>query len=468
MFAEKRLSQLTGDMYEFYQWLKSKCSGVVGVDVTYGKTHYDGSEDVCMTFQLKYQWENEMDKRKDAGIHRIISIMEYIAKKFGWGIDIKWFNSYRAATDDVLTIKLINQKENLTSEVKSKMKKLNITKEAFEKSKYFTKKYGKLEYVSESGKLFKTEKGKVLKFVKESCDEEFDRYYERMKKIFRYDSGIHIRLRDNEDGSETIEVTFDDRFNWDDDVVSGRIPLDEDYLLLDWITRFDEQAHRNGWEFDYELADDIEHPIDGGANNDYLAMLTLTCKCDKEEDDDLLFESSDGKLDNPEALIKFIRGLPDGDEYLFQDGGKWIATNEWLCGTFAGKEFEGDTEEEAVQQLIDYLNLHIGHNSMVGQTVTKSGWPIASKVAEYVGPEEEEVDESAMPLKGDQETGTMAKVNDLVSKAYANLYDELKKAGIDFDSASDDGFYVNDPDAQKTYFINLYVNECEEYEGSYK
>ena len=106
-----------------------------------------------------------MDKRKDSGVHKIISIMEYIAKKFGWGIDIKWFNSYRAATDDVLMIKLINQKENLTTdEVKSKMKKLPITKEAFEKSKYFTKKYGKLEYVSESGKLFKTSKGKILKF----------------------------------------------------------------------------------------------------------------------------------------------------------------------------------------------------------------------------------------------------------------------------------------------------------------
>ena len=44
------------------------------------------------------------------------------------------------------------------------MKKLNITKEAFEKSRYFTEKYGKLEYVSESGKVFKTNKGKVLMF----------------------------------------------------------------------------------------------------------------------------------------------------------------------------------------------------------------------------------------------------------------------------------------------------------------
>lgn len=53
------------------------------------------------------------------------------------------------------------------------MKKLPITKESFEKSKYFTNKYGKLEYVSESGKLFKTNKGKILKF-KESISSEED------------------------------------------------------------------------------------------------------------------------------------------------------------------------------------------------------------------------------------------------------------------------------------------------------
>lgn len=44
------------------------------------------------------------------------------------------------------------------------MKKLNITKEQFEKSRYFKNKYGKLEYVSESGRLFKTNKGKILMF----------------------------------------------------------------------------------------------------------------------------------------------------------------------------------------------------------------------------------------------------------------------------------------------------------------
>ena len=53
------------------------------------------------------------------------------------------------------------------------MKKLNITKEAFEKSRYFTRKYGTLEYVSESGKIFKTSKGKLLKF-NESMDNDFN------------------------------------------------------------------------------------------------------------------------------------------------------------------------------------------------------------------------------------------------------------------------------------------------------
>ena len=50
------------------------------------------------------------------------------------------------------------------------MKKLNITKEQFEKSRYFKNKYGTLEYVSESGKLFKTDKGKVLMFKESFTD----------------------------------------------------------------------------------------------------------------------------------------------------------------------------------------------------------------------------------------------------------------------------------------------------------
>ena len=63
------------------------------------------------------------------------------------------------------------------------MKKLNITKERFEKSRYFTKKYGTLEYVSESGKLFKTSKGKVLKFNESMGDDEGNPVSDKSKKI---------------------------------------------------------------------------------------------------------------------------------------------------------------------------------------------------------------------------------------------------------------------------------------------
>ena len=42
------------------------------------------------------------------------------------------------------------------------MKKLNITKKQYDESKYFTKKYGAIKFVSESGKHYKTDKGVVL------------------------------------------------------------------------------------------------------------------------------------------------------------------------------------------------------------------------------------------------------------------------------------------------------------------
>lgn len=46
------------------------------------------------------------------------------------------------------------------------IKRLNITKKYFNESNYFKTKYGKLKYVSESGNLYKTDNGHVLKFVK--------------------------------------------------------------------------------------------------------------------------------------------------------------------------------------------------------------------------------------------------------------------------------------------------------------
>jgi hypothetical protein len=54
--------------------------------------------------------------------------------------------------------------DNVPGNAVAKVGDTSITKEQFNRSNYFQKKYGKLEYVSESGRLFKTNKGKVLKF----------------------------------------------------------------------------------------------------------------------------------------------------------------------------------------------------------------------------------------------------------------------------------------------------------------
>ena len=64
----------------------------------------------------------------------------------------------------------------------NKIKNLNITKKQYDESKYFNNKYGKLKYVSESGNVYKTDKGVVISLessnkpdtVKEDIDEVED------------------------------------------------------------------------------------------------------------------------------------------------------------------------------------------------------------------------------------------------------------------------------------------------------
>ena len=91
------------------------------------------------------------------------------------------------------------------------MKKLNITKEQFEKSKYFKNKYGKLEYVSESGKVFKTNKGKILKFKESSNakDEPYSVY--KFLNTLRWDYNEYMleepkELEETGDGWKQISI----------------------------------------------------------------------------------------------------------------------------------------------------------------------------------------------------------------------------------------------------------------------
>jgi len=82
-------------------------------------------------------------------------------------------------------------------------------------------------------------------------------------------------------------------------------------------------------------------------------------------------------------MIELIRKLPDADEHIFKHNNKYYVTDEWLVGSFAGSSFSGNTLEEAAEELIKYLHRHIGHNSIVGNHVTRSGFPDLKKVRGY-------------------------------------------------------------------------------------
>jgi oligoribonuclease (3'-5' exoribonuclease) len=82
-------------------------------------------------------------------------------------------------------------------------------------------------------------------------------------------------------------------------------------------------------------------------------------------------------------IIELVKMLPDSDLHIQKKNESSSITNEWLCGSFAGRGFEAPTLEEAAEELIEYLYKHIGHNSMVGQSVTDSGFPDLKRVKKY-------------------------------------------------------------------------------------
>ena len=77
------------------------------------------------------------------------------------------------------------------------------------------------------------------KLVTESSWDEFENFYVRLQRETQYDSGIHLRIEDDENGKVSIVMTFDDMYQWDDDVLSGDILLNQDSELNRWIMRFD-------------------------------------------------------------------------------------------------------------------------------------------------------------------------------------------------------------------------------------
>lgn len=93
---------------------------------------------------------------------------------------------------------------------------------------------------------------------------------------------------------------------------------------------------------------------------------------------------------NLDDLITLIQSEPDADKHIHMDDDCWYITNEWLCGAFAGRAFSAKTPYGAARQLADYLDEHIGHKSMVGRSVTESGWPDLAMVRVYLARQRED------------------------------------------------------------------------------
>lgn len=79
------------------------------------------------------------------------------------------------------------------------MKKLNITKKQYDESKYFNNKYGALKFVSESGKLYKTDKGVIIALESAKDDEDETK-----------DDILDGAGEDGEDGEEEVTVKKED------------------------------------------------------------------------------------------------------------------------------------------------------------------------------------------------------------------------------------------------------------------
>lgn len=64
---------------------------------------------------------------------------------------------------------------------------------------------------------------------------------------------------------------------------------------------------------------------------------------------------------------------------------KWIVTTDWLVGCICGRAFEAKELNTALEEMCEYFSRHIGHDSLVGMSVTNSYFPNLNMVERYLG-----------------------------------------------------------------------------------
>lgn len=56
-------------------------------------------------------------------------------------------------------------------------------------------------------------------------------------------------------------------------------------------------------------------------------------------------------------------------------------------------------------------------------------------------------------------------VEEIIGEAYKMVCEKLELNGIKYDSNSDDCIFYDDEGVKKTFAINIWQHECDEYEG---
>ena len=225
------------------------------------------------------------------------------------------------------------------SEERFTMKKLNITKEQFNRSNYFQKKYGKLEYVSESGKLFKTNKGKVLRFAKESTFNDGianDEEYTFLRISVAWDvegdeppeglpTSVYIKVPSyiyEGDGEMNLSGMIEDYFGYRvDDVYPSEVNDRDKKRVKDWLLWTDDE----GLVEDDGLGMRYDEGFMSNMGKDGQHLYSIIYKFDgwdgsvqeygKTEEDAIQNAIAKGKIDDEDEIVKIV-DLGEKGEYL--------------------------------------------------------------------------------------------------------------------------------------------------------
>jgi hypothetical protein len=95
------------------------------------------------------------------------------------------------------------------------------------------------------------------------------------------------------------------------------------------------------------------------------------------------------KMHRTHLVKELIESLPCGSGCIYTAGGDWYVSTEWLVGAISGRGFREAELEDALARMCSYFDQHVGHDSLVGRAVTKSGWPDLERVRAYCEQDEE-------------------------------------------------------------------------------